>query len=112
MSTSMLIAIQEIAEQVKEGTVKEKLKKAMKLAYNHWLVVDESDQIKAAVGAVMLNVSDEDKELLKQELQFHQRLTAGHTLPFLTADQLIVDKDTPEKWFGLPKIWKEVKRNE
>jgi len=57
----------------------------------------------------MLKVSDEDKELLKQELAFHQRLTASQTLPYLSLDQLIVESDKPEKWYGLSKIWSEVK---
>jgi len=111
LSNALLIAIDEIVGQLDEkATVEEKLRKAMSLALNHWLLSSESDQINVAIGAVMLKVSDEDKELLRQELAFHRRVTAATALPFVAVDQLIVESDKPEKWHGLSKIWGEVKR--
>jgi hypothetical protein len=109
ISNSMKIAISEITDQLdKSATIENRLKQAMKLALNHWLITNEDEQFRSAVGAVLLTASEEEKTLITREMVFLRNLSAaitGVSVDFETLFEGIKD----QKVIGLVPLWKEVK---
>lgn len=105
----MKIAIIEIKGKLDKSLPTDaKLKQAMKLAMNHWLVTNEDEQFRCAVGAVLLIVSHEEQAIIKEELNFLRTLSSasmGVPVDFETALSGVHAK----KWYGLSGLWIQVK---
>lgn len=108
---SMMIAMSDIERKIdKEAPVKERLKQAMKLAQNHWLVTDEDAQFRSAIGAVLVTVSPEEKRIIEEELDFLRGLaSAAGGIP---VDMVTLIERRPEKPYGLRGLWMEAKMGE
>jgi len=106
----MKIAIIEIKDKLSENApIEERLKNAMRLALNHWLVIREEEQFRCAVGAVLLTTSDEEKRIILNEMQLIKGLSSAHTgVP--VNFELLLDQANVKKVYGLIKIWKEIKK--
>ncbi len=108
MDNTMLIAIAEARPAVKAAADKpleERLRISMKEMLNHWCVTEEDKQFRSAIGAVMLEASEGEKERLKKELQALRNLSAlvdGVPLDFERIEKI-------ENPLQLTRIWQEVK---
>lgn len=91
--------------------LKERLKVAMRGALNHWLVFDEEGQFKMAIGAVLVEATEDEKEQLNNEVKVLAALSSaasGVTVDFgRLAEEL--GEDAADKVVGLRKLWDEVK---
>ncbi len=111
LPNSMVIAMGDIEGELdKEAPVKERLKHAMKLARKHWLVTDEDAQFRAAVGAVVVTVSPEEKEIIMGELYFLKCL--GAAVQGVPVNIVGIIMDRPKDAYGLRGLWNEVKMGE
>lgn len=108
VSNSMIIAMSEIEGKIDaKAPIKERLKQAMKLAMNHWLVVDEDTQFRCALGAVAASASPEERLKITEELALLKGISAaanGLPIDF----QELWDR-APENPYGLQVLWMEVK---
>jgi len=108
ISNSIKIAIMEIEGQLdKTASIEDRLKKAMKLAKNHWLIVDEDEQFKSAVGAVLLKASEEERQIINQEMRILGALSAAQAGIPVNIEAVL--PDDVKKSYGLVKLWKETK---
>jgi len=110
VSIPMLIAIEEIKAQLnKDVPIVERIKQAMRLALNHWLVTDEVEQFNCAIGAVLLTATEEERKTISEERNFLKGLSAavkGVPVDFAS----LTENAKPENWYGLLKLWREVKK--
>lgn len=103
---TMLIAIQEVKGQIDHSKpLEEKLLDAMKKIQNHWLITDEEEQFKCAIGAVLSKASEEDQEKINAELKALPLIYGDHNLP----TELILSK-IGDCQIGLQQIWKKAKQ--
>lgn len=86
-------------------SIAEKLKAAMRLTKDHWMVTDEDTQFRAAIGAVLLTASPEEKTLIESELRCLKMLVAASQGVPVDFSQMQV----PENAIGLNKLWQDVK---
>ena len=96
MSDVMIhLVASECAHHVKgcAGDVKDKLRAAMKVAKNHWMVLDRELQFKGAVGAVLIHYGAGSPEFrrIEAELTKMRQLNA-----FLMAAQAGLSPQLPE----------------
>ncbi len=111
MQNAMVIAMSDIERKLdKDAPVKERLIQAMKLAQNHWLVIDEDAQFRSAIGAVMVTVSPEEKQILKSELDVLRGL--GAAISGVPIDVVELLNRMPENAYGLRSLWTEAKIKE
>lgn len=107
--THMKIAIIEIELKLdKNAPIKDRLKQAMKLSLNHWLVTNEDEQFRCAIGAVLLTASEEEKVQISREMAFLRSLsaaTSGVPVDWGT----LLEGETEQKIIGLLPLWKEAK---
>lgn len=105
----MKIAISEIEGKLTKNTsIKERLKQAMRLAMDHWLVTAEQEQFRCAVGAVMLTTSEEERMLLSEEMRSLSAISAA-TQGIPVDFEAALAGNHPEKWYHLMPLWKELK---
>ena len=112
INNCVLIGIAELRTKVDpEQPLEERLKVAMKAALNHWLVTDEESQFKMAVGAVMVEATEEEQERLNIELKFTGALSATTTGIPVDFGRLIEEfgEGSAEKVVGLSKLWDGVR---
>jgi hypothetical protein len=108
MDNCVMVAITEIKANLYGQdfpSLEERLKAAMRIAKGHWLVVGEEDRFKAAVGAVMLLVSPDEKARIEETL-------AGMKMLAAMANGIPVDLTQipiPANPLPLVKLWHEVK---
>jgi len=113
ISNSLMIGITELENQIDHSKpLKEKMLDAMKLALDHWLVIEDEEQFKAAVGAVLIKATEEEKEKINNQLQMLKTLSA--VLSGIPVDIEAVMKDMPkdekeEDKLILNSIWKQAK---
>lgn len=104
INNSILVAVTELKQSVDaDKPITERLKAAMAQARQHWLVTNEDDQFRAAIGAVLLSATDDEKARIESELKALRALsaaTAGVPINFAALD-------TQKDPIGLLKIWKE-----
>ena len=108
---SLVISECEAAVKQCSGGLNDKLRAAMNVAKDHWMVTDRDTQFRGAVGSVLLHYEEGSSERIRieSELAKMRQLTA-----FLAASQAglspsIPDpaSDAPEP-IGMMKIWREV----
>jgi hypothetical protein len=107
----MLIAIDEIEAKLdKKASIEDRLKQAMKLALNHWLITDEDQQFRCAVGAVLLTASEEEKAVINEELKFLR--TLGSAIDGVPVNSEAMLMGMSKKSYGLISLWRAVKKEE
>lgn len=116
ISTQMLIAMTEAKDAVDraEGLV-EKLKTAMRMIHDHWLCIDEDEQFRAAVGAVMIHygAGSEEYKRLAWEMKGLQKVSAlinaARAGLAVSLESLAVDTESEFKPIGLVDLWRETR---
>ena len=104
LPTHLLVAIQTI--NVPEGTLEERLKAAMRQTRNgHWMCTSEDECFRAAVGAVVLKATDEEKERIKAELDALEALSALFCGVPVDLERIPI----PENPLGLSNMWASLK---
>ncbi len=111
MDNSIVIGIAELRSGIDpKQPLEERLKVAMRKALNHWLVFEEEGQFKMAVGAVMVEATEEEQERMEIDLKFLKAMSSavsGVPADFVRlAEEL---KGNEDKVVGLRKLWGEVK---
>jgi hypothetical protein len=107
MANPTAIASSEIASSLKSKkfkTLTDHLNAAMKLAKNHWLIAEDNERFKAAIGAVMTTCSDEDRQRLKTEMKVIETMSLA-----IMGIGVDLSQAVPEgfKAIGLVKMWQE-----
>lgn len=109
VSTPVLIALTEAqshVEAVADQPLEDRLRAAMKATHRHWMATNEDDQFKAAIGAVMMSASEDEKELLKASMDKLNALGAMLSGVPVDFEQLAAD-DRPT--IKLVPLWNEVR---
>ena len=110
ISNSVLIAITETKMQIEKMTdepVETRLRKAMQEMQHHRLVTNQDEQFQAAVGAVLVTATDDEKERINAELKTLKALNAAVDGIPVDISRALGDMSNYES-VGLTKIWKEV----
>ena len=104
----MLIAIHETASKLDKSTpLIDRLKDAMKLMKNHWLIYIEDEQFRCAVGAALKDATPEECEKIEAEMVLLNAVSASFT--GVPVDfQKVLEQQKPEP-LQLMKLWKEIK---
>lgn len=109
ISTSVMVAITELRTVAKEeGTVKERLLATMKEARSHWLVTNDEEQFKAAVGAVIMESDHETQERIRAEMRVLN--TVGAAAAGIPVDWEAFVEDVPSDPIGLLALWQSTGR--
>ncbi len=92
--------------------LEERLKVAMRRALKHWLVFDEEGQFKMAVGAVLIEATEEEQKRMNLDLKFLLTISAAVSGVPVDFGRLVEEmgEDSPTKAVGLRKLWDEVKK--
>ena len=112
IDSSIMIGIAEIQGSLDSKLpLEERLKGAMRAALNHWLVTDEEGQFKIAVGAVMMDATEEEKERIEFDLKFLKAMSSAASGVPVDFARLMKElgEDSATKAVGLRKLWDEVK---
>jgi hypothetical protein len=109
----MMIAVTECLRTISEAQgIEDRLKASMKLAKNHWLVTDEDERFKAAVGAVMQSYGPGSPEWTQLETEL-KALAQVSSMINSAQVGLSVGLDSIElppedfKPIGLLRMWRE-----
>ena len=107
MDVKFLIAITEASEAAKgKLALITKVRSAMEVTCNHWMLTDEDLRFKAAIaGAITACDSDQEKEILVKEMKALNALSAlfsGIPVDFSRVDM-------PKNPIGLLKLWSDIK---
>ena len=92
------------------GPVEQELKTAMKMACDPevgWLLTNDEQKFKAAVGAVLLRCGDEDKRRIEKTMRFLGAISAASTGIPVNFEMLTSEQDDVEP-LPLMGIWHEV----
>ena len=112
MDNMIMIGITELKGKVDPNQpLEERLKVAMRAALGRWCVPDEERQFRMAVGAVMVEATEEEQERINLDLKFLGSMaSAAMGIPVDFA-RLIEElgEDSATKAVGLRKLWDEVK---
>jgi len=109
---SIIIGIAELRTKVDpKQPLEERLKVAMRAALKHWLVFNEEDQFKMAIGAVMAEATEEERERMKIDIKFLGALAAAASGVPVDFGRLAEElgENAVAKAVGLRKLWDEVK---
>ncbi|MGA2669975.1 MAG: hypothetical protein ABSF21_00940 [Dehalococcoidia bacterium] len=113
MENSIMIGITELRVGVdSKQPLEERLKVAMRAALNHWLVTDEEGQFRMAVGAVMIEATEEERGRIETELKFLRGLSSaisGVPVDFGRLMEQLQKAKESHKLVGLKNLWDEVK---
>lgn len=112
MDNSIMIGIAELRTNVDpKQPLKERLKVAMRAALEHWLVLDEENQFKMAIGAVLIEATEEEQERINIDLKFLKAMSSAAGGVPVDFGRLMEElgEDGATKAVGLQKLWGEVK---
>lgn len=112
ISNSMNVAIQEIHSHLKkEQPIRERFKEAAKIAVDHWLITDEDERFRCAVGAVMLDATPEERLIINDEMASLRAMSAMMSGVPVDLEALFGSDpmERIDKFYGLLAIWKEVR---
>ena len=112
MDNRIMIGIAELRATVDpQKPLEERLKVAMRAALNHWLITDEESQFKMAVGAVMVEATEEEKERIEIDLKFLNTIAAAASGVPIDTTRVAEDLErNKNKAVGLRKLWDEIKK--
>ncbi len=106
MDNTILIAITEIKQGIDSSdSIENRFRTAMIQAKNHWLVVDEDGQLRAAIGAVLVTATEDEKERIHAELDVIKALSAATTGVPVDFDALKMSGNP----IGILNLWRELK---
>lgn len=94
-----------------EPDLERRFRKAMKAAKDHWMVTNDQDQFRGAIGAVLLSkeTTDDEKERINATVQSLAALNAMISgIPVDVGAMLKRQEEGPEP-LPLVKWWSEVK---
>jgi hypothetical protein len=94
----------------REPTLEGKLRAAMKVAANHWMVLDRDVQLKGALAAVLQVVGIESGEgqRIQHELRLHRALSAAASGVPVDFAALLGDEDEPRpEPVRIADLWRE-----
>lgn len=86
-----------------EDSIEDRLKAAMKVGRNHWMITDEDQRFRASCGAVLLDATEEERERIGDELHNLRVLNALITGVSSNIDAMR-EQENP---IGLLKLWKD-----
>ena len=110
ISNCVMIAITETKMQIEimsNESVEARLKKAMELMQQHWLVTNQEEQFQAAIGAVLLTATEDEKERINGELKTLRALNAAASGVPVDMTQAFESMESYEP-IGLTKLWKDI----
>lgn len=111
MDNTILVGIAELRTGVDaKQPLEERLKVAMRAALHHWAVIDEDSQFKAAVGAVMAEATEEERDRMNIDIKFLGAMSSamsGGPVDFARVAEELKGKE--DKAVGLRKLWMDVK---
>lgn len=115
-ATIVAIAAQEISHEIDRSlSLVDRLKFAMNKARDHWMATEDIDQLKGAVGAVMLTYEGDSEEYLRIRWELEQMnklsliLSNAQQGISYSIDSFVNDVNTYEP-IGIMKLWRESKR--
>ncbi len=104
MDNTILIAITEIKQGIDNtDPIEDRFRHAMKQARGHWLIIKEDEQLRAAIGAVLVTATEEEQERINAELAVIKALNAAARGVSIDFDRLEMN-DNP---IGILKLWEE-----
>lgn len=112
MNESMMIGVAELRTMIDpKQSLEERLKVTMRAALNHWLVLEEESQFKMAIGAVMVEATEEERERINIDLKFLRALSSAASGVPVDFGRLVEElgEESASKAVGLRKLWDEVK---
>lgn len=114
MNNCVMIGIAELRASVDcNQPLEERLKIAMRGALNYWLPTDEDSQFRMAVGAVMVEATEEERERIEAELRFLRALSSaacGVPVDFGRLMEGLKEQQDKGKLVGLKNLWDEIKK--
>jgi len=110
MNNGILImssGLKRLAEE--HETIEDMFRAVVPEAHNHWLIIDEDEQFRGAIGAVLLALQekgrDDDMERITKELEMLKALSLiGTPGVSINLGDIMVEGFEP---IGLMRIWKE-----
>jgi hypothetical protein len=112
MDNSIMIGITELRAGIdSKQLLEERLRVTMRAARNHWLVTNEESQFKMAVGAVMVEATEEERGRIEVDLKFLKAMSSAASGVPVDFGRLMKElgKDGTVKGVGLMKLWDEIK---
>lgn len=109
----ILVEIQMLQARMKrhaEKNLESRLKVAMRESQVCDWVRDEDDRFRVAVGAVLLDANDEERELINNELRFLQALSAAVGGIPVDMGRVLNNFDS-DKAIGLRALWVEASQS-
>lgn len=104
---TLMIGITEAQNAADEhNKLEDKIDAAMNATINHWMILDEDKQFRAAVGGLILSVDEEIRERIKKEMESIRAMSAMMSGVPVDIEQVDVDFE----FLGLLKRWKELKK--
>lgn len=105
METTILVAITELRHTAnKPGTLEERLKATMLEAKNHWLVTDDDERFRSAIGAVLLESTEEEQARINSEMRVLNVLSAA--MRGVGVDWSALEAEADNEPLGLVQMWK------
>lgn len=113
LTNQMMIAISEtrgVLESV-TGDIKAKLTVAMRNTYGHWIVTDEDEQFRSAVGAVMMHYGEGSDEFRRLEAEMRQIQKISAMIQAAQAGLSVSPPEIDESFepIGLLGLWHKAK---
>ena len=118
----LMLLVSEVKQMLKENEMEsavtchhqliEKLKFAMRLVKNHWLVTDPDTQFRGAIGGTMIYYGKESEEFKRMEWELQQLRRLEITIKAAQEGLSTTFNDIPDNQFtpiGLLKLWREIK---
>lgn len=104
-NAGVMIALTEAKTAVKEDdSLEDRLRAAMRVTSRHWCVTNPDEQLRAAVGAVLVSASPDESERIEAELANLRSLSA-----LLEGVPVDLERIEPlENPIGVMKLWHEV----
>lgn len=113
LENSIMVGIAELRTNIDpKQPLEERLKVAMRAALKHWLIPDEESQFKMAIGAVLIEATEEEKKRMNLDLKFLGAMSAAVSGVPVDFGRLVEEmgEDSLTKAIGLRKLWDEVKK--
>lgn len=112
MENSIMIGMAELRTKIdSKQPLEERLKVVMRAALKHWLVLDEESQFKMAIGAVLAEATEEERERINIDLKFLRAMSSAASGVPVDFGRLMEElgEESADKAVGLRKLWDEVK---
>ena len=87
------------------ATAADKLRVAFKGARDHWMLTDEDEQMRGAIGAALHHMTPEDRAHVETELKALQAISAATRGLPINFEAVVI----PENPIGILKLWADAK---